>query len=218
MVKFRYLLVALLSVLLFNCSPSIKRVEAFPEDPLQRLKVGNDRFKSDKALHPHLTHKRLSEIADKQRPFAVIVSCSDSRVPPELIFDQGLGDLFVIRTAGNTLSELEIGSMEYAVEHLNVKTIVVMGHEDCGALKAVADNTLEKGNLGTLIDHLKEEPELKVLHDSNPSVNTLVVANIHHAVLQIKDLPGVLHEKSKKGELIVIAAKYSLHDGSVIFF
>ncbi|MGZ5253622.1 MAG: carbonic anhydrase [Flavitalea sp.] len=201
---------------LVSCSSHIKTKDVFPEDALQRLKEGNERFINDKALHPHLNHQRLFEVSETQKPFAVIVSCSDSRVPPELIFDQGLGDLFVIRTAGNVISEMELGSIEYAVHHLDVKTIIVMGHEDCGALKAVAENSEEEGSLNTLINHIKNEQEVIAIQKTHPSVNNLVQANIYHAIFQIDNLPIILKEKIK-GKVTVVAAEYYLHDGKVAF-
>ena len=100
--------------------------------PLQKLKAGNERFASGRPTHPDETLKRIRELKKGQHPFAILVSCSDSRVPAELVFDQGLGDIFSIRTAGNIMGDYELGSIEYAVEHLDCKLIVVMGHKDCG--------------------------------------------------------------------------------------
>ena len=202
---------------LVSCGSSSPPNEDFPANALQRLKEGNDRFQKGQTLHPHITPQRVAELATTQKPFAVIISCSDSRVSPELIFDQGLGDLFVIRTAGNVLSELETGSVEYAIEHLNVETVIVMGHEDCGALKAIAENSKEEGNLAALINHLKEESELKAIEKAHPSINSLVQANIQHGVLQIKSIPGVVQKKLKQGTLTVIPAEYYLHNGRVAF-
>src|SRR6478736_4693898 len=111
--------------------------------PLQKLEEGNKRFASGKPIHPDETLERLRELKKGQHPFATIISCSDSRVPAELVFDQGLGDIFSIRTAGNVMGDYELGSIEYAVEHLDCKLIVVMGHENCGAIQAYASP--EKG-------------------------------------------------------------------------
>ena len=107
-----------------------------PDDVLRQLKAGNSRYVRGKSSHPNLSSKRRAEIAQKQFPSAVILGCSDSRVPPELIFDTGLGDLFVVRTAGEVVGNLELASIEYAIEHLGASLIVVLGHERCGAVKA----------------------------------------------------------------------------------
>lgn len=102
------------------------------ENPYVRLLNGNERFSHLKSTHPHEDLRRLKELSEEQHPFALVVCCSDSRVSPKLIFDQGMGDLFVIRTAGNIIGSLEMGSIEYAVEHLSVKLVLLMGHEKCG--------------------------------------------------------------------------------------
>ncbi|MBK8703664.1 MAG: carbonic anhydrase [Saprospiraceae bacterium] len=109
------------------------------QDPLQRLLDGNARFVSGDLWHPHQTAARVKETASGQHPFAVVITCSDSRVSPEIMFDEGIGDLFTIRTAGNLLSDIELGSVEYAVEHLGAKLIAVVGHTECGAIKAFVE-------------------------------------------------------------------------------
>ena len=110
------------------------------ETPIEQLISGNQRFIEEKSIHPHQDKKTVLKNQNEQHPFAVVLSCSDSRVSPEVLFDQGLGDLFVIRNAGNLISDIDMGSIEYAVEHLDVKLIVVLGHTECGAIKAyIAD-------------------------------------------------------------------------------
>lgn len=110
-----------------------------PTEGLKKLEAGNLRFASGKPLHPDQTKARRAELASGQKPFAAILCCADSRVPPEILFDQGLGDLFVVRTAGEALDEAALGSLEYAVEHLGVKLIYVVGHERCGAVAAAVE-------------------------------------------------------------------------------
>ena len=112
-------------------------------DALEKLKEGNQRFIEFKQKHPDEDKKRRQEMLKGQHPFVVILSCSDSRVPPELIFDQGLGDIFEIRNAGNVLDEHVIGSIEYAIMHLGVKLVVIMGHQDCGAVGATLSGISE---------------------------------------------------------------------------
>ena len=121
-----------------------------PDQALARLMDGNRRYSQNKEQHPDETLARRMELQSSQHPFAVILSCSDSRVPPELIFDQGLGDLFVIRVAGNIVDDDGLGSIEYAVEHLGTKLIVVLGHEKCGAVSAAVASETAPGHLTAL--------------------------------------------------------------------
>jgi carbonic anhydrase len=122
-----------------------------PAAALERLKEGNARFAADRPAAKDQGSKRRAELARGQRPFAVIITCSDSRVPPETIFDQGLGDLFVIRLAGNVVDTAAVGSVEYAVGQLHVPLVVVLGHEECGAVQAALDGKPLPGDLGRLI-------------------------------------------------------------------
>ena len=115
-----------------------------PTQALAQLIEGNRRFQRDANSHPHLHAKRRSELAGGQSPFAVILSCSDSRVPPELIFDQGLGGLFVVRLAGNTVTRAGLESIDYAVGHLGTNLIMVLGHESCGAVKGALSRVCEQ--------------------------------------------------------------------------
>lgn len=110
-----------------------------PDVAIERLKAGNARFVKGKPSRPNATPKRRAEIAGSQHPFAIVVSCSDSRVPPEMVFDAGLGDLFVVRTAGEVVTAVEMASIEYAVDHLGASLVLVMGHERCGAVKAAVE-------------------------------------------------------------------------------
>src|SRR5690606_34992881 len=127
--------------------------------PLERLLDGNKRFEENHPIHPDQTLDRVRDLQQGQHPFAVIISCSDSRVPPELIFDQGLGDLFVIRNAGNIISDYELGSVEYAVEHLDTKLIVVLGHKQCGAIGAFIEhkNDSIQNHIQQIINYIKSE-------------------------------------------------------------
>src|SRR4029077_5365572 len=117
---------------------------AAPE-AISKLKEGNGRYVSGNLQHPGQTTDRRTELAKSQHPFAIIVSCSDSRVPPEIVFDQGLGDLFIFRVAGNVIDDHGLGSIEYGVDHLNVRLIVVLGHQSCGAVQAAKETIAAKG-------------------------------------------------------------------------
>jgi len=149
----------LILLLNFSCTPrqNSSSESDISLDPLGLLIEGNTRFKENHPIHPDQTMARIRELKKGQHPFAVIISCSDSRLPPELIFDQGLGDLFVVRNAGNIISDYEIGSVEYAVEHLETKLIVVLGHKQCGAIEAYIEHKHDsvKNHIQSIIDYIK---------------------------------------------------------------
>jgi carbonic anhydrase len=188
--------------------------------PLDNLKAGNERFVSGHPVHPDETLNRIRELKKGQNPFVVVVSCSDSRLPPELIFDQGLGDVFSIRTAGNVIGDYELGSIEYAVEHLHCKLIVVLGHENCGAIQAYATSGNEKhdDHIQTLVDYIAAEEEEKIIPDSSRSnIDILVNANIVHAVNLLRSSTPVLKPLVDKNEIKIIGAYYDLDRGNVLF-
>jgi len=194
-------------------SSPVTNTNAAAETTMQRLLNGNERFAVLKPTHPDEDLKRLQDAAREQHPFAVVVCCSDSRVSPELIFDQGIGDLFVIRTAGNIIGGVELGSIEYAVEHLGVKLIVVMGHQNCGAVKAFIEGADAPGHIKDIIDSLKQETEIKAipLTDIN-RLDDCIQANVLHAVKQLQTQSAIIREKIEKKEMQVTAAKYDLNN------
>jgi len=188
--------------------------------PLDNLKAGNERFVSGHPVHPDETLNRIRELKKGQNPFVVVVSCSDSRLPPELVFDQGLGDVFSIRTAGNIIGDYELGSIEYAIEHLHCKLIVVLGHENCGAIQAYVTSENEKHNdhIQTLVDYIAAEEEEKIIPDSSRSnIDILVNANIVHAVNLLRSSTPVLKPLVDKNEIKIIGAYYDLDSGNVLF-
>src|SRR5215471_12890418 len=133
--------------------PTLGRADETPPglEALQRLKAGNARFAADQPSKRDVSKARRAEVAKGQKPFAIILACADSRVAPELIFDQGLGDLFVLRVAGNVTDPENLGSIEYALVHFKTSLIVVLGHDECGAVKAALAGKPLEGNLGKLI-------------------------------------------------------------------
>ncbi len=186
----------------------------------QLLIEGNKRFVSGKLANKDLGSTKREELAAKgQKPFAVVVTCSDSRVSPELIFDQGLGDLFVIRVAGNVLDPVAVGSVEYAVEHLGTPLVVVMGHEKCGAVKATADGGEAPGSLDSIVAKIK--PSVEKVKAAGATGNDLYEKatdeNIKAAIADLEKSPIVKHLK-ESGKLIVVGAKYHLGSGEVVFF
>ena len=189
--------------------------------PLQKLEEGNKRFAAGKPVHPDETLERLRELKKGQHPFAIVVSCSDSRVPAELVFDQGLGDIFSIRTAGNVMGDYELGSIEYAVEHLDCKLVVVMGHKDCGAIKAFisSDGHYEHlDHIKKIIEYIESEQEEKNLashHELN--VDKAIDANIAHGVTFLKTAEPILKEFYDSKKIKIIGALYDIETGKVTF-
>lgn len=187
-----------------------------PDAALERLLEGNLRFVHGKSNHPHQTLKRIHETEKGQYPFAVVVTCSDSRVSPEIIFDEGLGDLFVIRTAGNLMSDLELGSIEYAVEHLGAKLVVVLGHTECGAVKAFVEGGEACGHIKDIVDALADEQEeQQVLRLEGKNLQACIEGNILHGVKQLEQDEPVLAEKMRQNKLAVVPMLYDVHDGKV---
>ena len=216
----KFLVPILFIGLFFSCSQKQEKDQVSTLTPLDKLKIGNERFVSGHPVHPDETLDRIRELKKGQNPFVVVVSCSDSRLPPELIFDQGLGDVFSIRTAGNVIGDYELGSIEYAVEHLHCKLIVVLGHENCGAIQAYAISGNEKHNdhIQTLVDYIAAEEEEKNIPDSSRSnIDILVNANIVHAVNLLKSSTPVLKPLVDKNEIKIIGAYYDLDSGNVLF-
>jgi len=215
------LIILLTLSLFFSCQPKQEENKSAPTTPLEMLKAGNENFVSGHAVHPHEAQSRITELKSGQHPIAVVVSCSDSRVPPELIFDQGLGDVFSIRTAGNVIGDYELGSIEYAVEHLHCGLIIVLGHENCGAVQAYAaaePGTHGEDHIQTLVDYIAAEQEEKIIPDNLKSnIDLLVKANIAHGVTLLKSSLPVLKPLVDKNELKIIGAYYDLDSGKVMF-
>lgn len=210
----------ILFLLILGCSTSKNSTEQSPlkEEPLDRLMEGNRRYATNHPIHPDQTLPRIRELKKGQHPFAVIVSCSDSRVPPELIFDQGLGDIFVIRTAGNIIGDYELGSIEYAVEHLHTQLVMVLGHENCGAISAFLEhkNDTLHNHIQSIVDYIKNEKEEADIDTESPDcLEKAVKANVLHGVHLLKESEPVLHELFEKKELQIVGAVYDLDNGKV---
>jgi carbonic anhydrase len=185
---------------------------------LERLIQGNERFMTERPVHPDQTLSRIKELQKGQHPFAIVVSCSDSRVPPELIFDQGLGDIFVIRTAGNVIGDFELGSIEYAVEHLNAHLVVVLGHENCGAIGAFIEhkNDISDDHIQSIINYIKSEEEEANLDENQTNYfDAAVRANVIHGVNYLKQSEPYLKELINKKEILIVGAMYHLEDGKI---
>lgn len=188
--------------------------------PFEKLKAGNERFVKGFPIHPNETLQRIRELKTGQHPFAVVVSCSDSRVPPELIFDQGLGDIFSIRTAGNVMGDYELGSIEYAILHLHCNLVIVLGHENCGAIEAYISSDKENhgDHIQNIIDYIAGEEEERAILDSIKANPDLAIrANIKHGVVSLQNSDPILKTLVQNKKVAVIGAYYDLDTGKVIF-
>jgi carbonic anhydrase len=196
--------------------------EPFPKDAAearQRLLQGNERFVAGHSVHGHASTEWRKRLAAGQKPFATILGCSDSRVPAELVFDQGFGDLFVIRVAGNVISSDTVGSLEYAWYHLHVPLLVVMGHEGCGAVTAALDAKLKQATEPERIETLVRmiEPGLKDIDTRLPAEKLLsaaVKANVRWSMAQLAELPEVKKALADR-RFEMIGAVYELETGKV---
>lgn len=181
-----------------------------PQEALQQLLDGNTRYVQDAPLHPNRGKEQREALASTQTPFAVIVGCSDSRAAPEIIFDQGVGDLFVVRVAGNVIGDLGLDSIDYAVHYLKAQVILVMGHENCGAVKAViAKQTEDIESVAELI-----QPAVDTTHNTK---NQLYQATVQNA-LNMKNLllkSRMIKEYVKNGKVQVYAGYYNIQSGKV---
>lgn len=182
---------------------------------LALLKEGNQRYVAHRETHPDATPERRHELTKGQHPFAVVVGCADSRVPPELVFDSGFGDLFVIREAGNVVDSVVLGSVEYAVEHVGAKLIVVLGHEQCGAVTAAVKHTRE-GHITSIVKAI--EPAVQQ-SKSQPgdAVHNCVLANARRVAQQIRSSKPILSKAIQEDGVKVVAAIYDLDSGAVQF-
>ena len=197
-------------------------------EALERLSEGNRRFVSEvRGSAALLTQTRRTEVAEGQEPFAIILGCSDSRVPAEIVFDQGLGDLFVIRVAGNIVASSQIGSVEFATERFGTPLVVVLGHSRCGAVLATLEELMrprekQSRNLRSIVDRIRPSVEgllaTELRHDSEALVRHAVRANIRASANQVRHGSDVLEEVIQKGRLLVVGAEYSLETGVVEFF
>ena len=200
-------------------------VPAAPDDALRRLDAGNERFVSGDLQHPRRDHDHRASLSKGQRPYAAVLGCSDSRVPHEILFDEGLGDLFAVRVAGNTaLDPLVVGSVEFAVAYLGVNAVVVLGHESCGAVSAAIDIVRDgvdlPGNIMAVVAPIVPvvEAVLAAMPTSTPDeelVDACVRANVAHAVEQLSKV-ALLADAIAAGTLVLAGREYRLATGEAI--
>ncbi len=191
------------------------------KEALKKLKEGNARFVAGKVKHDHANHKWRDSLVEGQHPFAIIVGCSDSRVPTELVFDQGFGDLFVIRNAGNIIATDVLGSIEYGIAHLGCKLVLIMGHESCGAVTAALMTEEERAKeppevREVLDDIVKGLEKVDLPADKKERVAAGVDANVRWSVQQLEELLAKRKPTEAQG-VVVAGAVYNLHSGKVEF-
>lgn len=196
-------------------TPLLAQNNMTPDQALEKLMDGNRRFVENKRQNPNQTHARLTEVAESQAPFAAILGCADSRVPAEIVFDQGIGDLFVCRVAGNIATDEEIGSVEYGTKVLGAKLIMVLGHERCGAVKATIEGGRFPGRISTLVDgiQLAVERSERQAGGGNKLENA-VKANVVYQVERMKN-SEVIGALIDSGEVKVVGCYYDLDAGTV---
>ena len=184
------------------------------EEALKKLMDGNRRFVSETYDRGDIGPGRRAEISKGQRPFAVIVDCSDSRVVPEFIFDQGLGDLFVIRTAGNIVDDIAIGSVEYAVKHLGVRLVLVLGHDDCGAVKATVAGGKAEGHIDAILQAIRPAVAVAMQKPGN-LLDNAIAQNVDMVINRLQSAQPILAQALQTGDVRIVGGVYHLKDGSV---
>lgn len=197
-------------------------------EALDRLREGNRRFVAGlRSVDTLLSPTRRGELVEGQEPFAVILGCSDSRAPVEIVFDQGLGDLFVIRVAGNIVASSQIGSVEFAAEKFGTRLVVVLGHTRCGAVQATLEELqrpteTQSRNLRSIVDRIRpavgELLETDLRHDPETLAKQAVRANVRVAASTLRHGSEILEHLIEKDGLLVVGAEYSLETGAVAFF
>lgn len=194
--------------------PGQKPQPISPDAALKSLLEGNKRFVEGKHQSPHQSKLRLQETATAQYPFASILGCADSRVPAEIVFDQGLGDLFVVRLAGNVISPTAVGSLEFSTAVLGSQLIMILGHERCGAVAAAVKGDPLPGRIGTFVEDIKPAVA-RVKGKSGDAVENAVVANVQYQVELLQGTSVMLTQMIQEGKLKIVGGRYDLDTGKV---
>ena len=197
------------------------------DEALERLKKGNQRFVNGETNHQRLlTHQQRAEMAETQEPFAIVLGCSDSRVPAEMVFDQGLGDLFVIRVAGNIVAPSQVGSVEFAADSFNCPVVIVLGHTHCGAIESTIEalcnpDSPPSANLMSIVNRVRPSVEIlmqtELKHDLKKLSHHAVRSNVFASVNQLRHGSAVVESLIAQGKIKIVGAEYSLETGEVTF-
>jgi carbonic anhydrase len=181
---------------------------------LKKLLDGNKRYLSSRMKHPRQGERRRLEVSTGQHPFAIIVGCSDSRIPPEILFDQGIGDLFIIRVAGNIVDDVALGSVEYAADHLGVGLVVVLGHGACGAVTATAQGGGAHGHITNIVNLIAPAVE-QAKGQEGDLVDNAIKVNAVLTAAKIRSAEPIMAKLTAEGKVQVVAAYYDILSGAV---
>lgn len=183
---------------------------------ISKLKDGNERFVKMELTNTNNNLKIREQLVSKQTPFVAIISCSDSRIPVEMVFDQNIGDVFVVRNAGNIINDDVVGSIEYAVEYLNVKLVVVMGHQNCGAVITAVENTKTSKYLASVTDYIQQSVE-HAKGEPGDFLENVAKHNARQVVKDLSEIDSAIRKHLKQGDIDIVPAYYSLETGRVEF-
>ena len=215
MKRFRILL-ALLVIVVF--SGLVFAVSEKGQEALQKLMDGNKRFVSGTLAQKDLSAKKREELAKGQKPFATVLTCSDSRVPPELLFDQGLGDIFVVRVAGNVVDPIALGSIEYAAEHLGSPLVLILGHSKCGAVKATLESKGKpEGNIGAIVKKIipAVDAAKKKGGTQDEILETAIKENVKNVYADVMKNSKIIPHLVEEGKLMIVAGEYDITTGKI---
>ena len=205
-------LIAIVSLGVARADAPAPKVTA--DEALALLATGNRAFVAAGGACPRQSAPRRREVAGTQHPIAVVIGCADSRVPPEAIFGQGIGDLFVVRVAGNVIDDTVLGSVEYAVEHLGVSLVVVLGHERCGAVQAALAVTPAHAHVATIVSRIRSAVAAARVQPGD-ALDNAVRANVAASVDQVRSSKPLLAPAVQKGDVKVVGGRYDLDTGAV---
>jgi len=189
------------------------------DEAVKKLKDGNKRYVTGKTTHPNQTQARRKETASGQHPFASVLACSDSREPVEIIFDQGIGDIFVIRVAGNVVDTVEIGSIEYGVAHLDTPVVLVLGHTHCGAVAAAVKDAPVQGSIVPLVENII--PAVYSAREKNPKLSgdklmaRVTEENVRLSIENLISRSSIIRDKINEGKLQILGAIYNIESGEI---
>lgn len=193
---------------------NVSKTTLSADEVLSDLMAGNQHFAKSEMNHPHQDHKRMLELSKGQHPVAAVLTCSDSRVPPEIVFDKGLGDLFVIRVAGNVLDNNIIASVEYATEHLGTPLVIVLGHTKCGAVSAAVEHGKDTNHIMQLVKEI--EPAINQAKcQKGDEIENVIINNVINVTNELKNSQPLLNSQIKEGKVKIIGAVYDIETGKV---
>jgi carbonic anhydrase len=207
-----FVLVPIFSIAVAHADAPVSKLSA--DEALKLLATGNRAFVAAGGACPRQSAARRTDVAGAQHPIAVIIGCADSRVPPEAIFGQGIGDLFIVRVAGNVIDDTVLGSVEYAVEHLGVSLVVVLGHERCGAVEAALGAAAPHAHVGTIVSRIRSAVA-GARSQPGDALDNAVRANVAASVNQVRSSKPLLAPAVQKGDVKVVGGRYDLDTGAV---